>query len=92
MVFRTSILMGANVEACVNGLLTEKLIPNWQRLESEHPNKARILIVAQFDEHDYERLLDKVIAYAAQRQVAWQHEDFTTYGDPRMREWIPPLP
>lgn len=92
MVSRTSILLGEDVEGCADRLLQGKLITNWQNLAPEHVNKARILIVAQFGEQDYERLLDKVIAYAAQRRVVWQHEDYTTYGDPRIRQWIPPLP
>jgi hypothetical protein len=91
MISRTSILDGEEAESCAEQLLEKKMITNWQKLAPEHVNKARILVIALFGEHDYEQLLDKVIAFAAGLKVVWQHEDFTTYGDPRSRDWIPPL-
>ncbi|MGA2410192.1 MAG: hypothetical protein ABSG46_07365 [Candidatus Binataceae bacterium] len=92
MVFKSSILLGANAESCSAQLLTDKLITNWQKLAPEHVNTTRILITVEGSEQDYNNALDAVIAAAAQQQVAWRHENYLVYGNPNLKTWIPPMP
>lgn len=93
VVSRTSILLGAepDLEGLIAQLLADHLITNWQKLYPTQPNTARILIVAQGMQQDYEKSMAEVIAAGAKLNVAWRHEDYTTYGDPKIQTWIPPL-
>jgi hypothetical protein len=91
MVFKTSILVGKNVEDFTQDLLNRKLISNWQKLSPTIPNTSRILIVVAGEDQDYNNALDTVINEAAAKNVAWRHEQYTTFGDPGKQTWIPPL-
>jgi hypothetical protein len=91
MVFKSSILIGADVEVCAQDLLNNKLISNWQKLAPSMVNAARILIIVAGGDQDYNKALDAVINLAAAKKVAWRHEDYLTYGDPTTKTWLPPL-
>ena len=94
VVSRTSILLGptADLESLVPQLQSDQLVANWQKLYPPQPDIARIVIVVEGVEQDYQKALAAVIAAAAQVRVAWRHDDFLTYGDPNKQTWIPPLP
>jgi hypothetical protein len=94
VVSRTSILLGTtpDIESLVPRLQSDRLVANWQKLYPAQPNTARILIVVEGVEQDYQKALAAVIAAAAQVQIAWRHDDFLTYGNPNNQTWIPPLP
>ena len=91
MVFKTSILLGADVENCAQDLLDKKRISNWQKLAPTHANTAPILIIVAGGDQDYNKALDEVIHEAAGKRVAWRHEDYLQYGDPNNQTWMPPL-
>jgi hypothetical protein len=91
MVFKSSILLGANVEDCAKDLLDKKRISNWQKLAPTHVNTARILIIVAGGDQDYNKALDEVINEAAAKRVALRHEDYLHYGDPANQTWIPSL-
>jgi hypothetical protein len=91
MVFKSSILLGANAEAVTQQLLANDQISNWQRLAPEHVNTTRILIIVEGNDQDYNNALNAVIAVAAEARVAWRHEDYLTYGNPNTNVWMPAL-
>jgi len=91
MVFKSSILLGAGAEDVTQQLLRDGRIGNWQRLAPAHVNTTRILIIVAGEEQDYNNALNAVIAVAAAARVAWQHEVYTTYGNPNDNTWEPPL-
>jgi hypothetical protein len=91
MVFKSSILLGANAEALAQQLLNNNQISNWQRLAPAIPNTTRILIIVSGDDRDYNNALNAVIAGASDVRVAWRHEDYLTYGNPNDNVWMPPL-
>jgi hypothetical protein len=91
MVFKSSILLGANAEEITKKLLANQQISNWQRLAPEHPNTTRILIIVEGNDQDYNNALNVVIAAAADVRVAWPHEDYLTYGNPNTNVWMPLL-
>jgi hypothetical protein len=91
VVSKTSIMIGNNVESCVQQLIEHDFIRNWQRLAPEHANTARILIVAFGNELAYENALDEVIAFASRHGAIWRHDDYPRYGDPREKEWMAPM-
>jgi hypothetical protein len=87
---KTSILIGQNASSCSEALLAQQLITNWQDLAPAHVNTTRILVVSA-DEQGVNDALNKVKDYAQSVHVAWRHESYTTYGDPRSQTWNPPL-
>jgi hypothetical protein len=91
MVFKSSILLGAEAENVAQQLLRDGKLSNWQRLGTEHANSARILIIVAGGDEDYNQALNAVIAIAAAARVAWRHEEYLTYGDPNENRWEPQL-
>jgi|SRR5579883_739212 hypothetical protein len=91
MVIKSSILLGAAATDCARDLLNRQMITNWQDLSPAHVDAARILVFVQGDEQAYEQAIAQIAVAAAQRKVAWRHEEYTVYGDPRGQTWIPPL-
>jgi hypothetical protein len=91
MVVKSSILVGAEAETLSQQLLNEHLISNWQKLAPMMVNTTRILLIVNGGDQDYNDALNAVIAAAANLRVAWQHDDYTTYGDPNYNTWMPPL-
>jgi hypothetical protein len=92
MVQKTSILVGENPVACAEDLLSKSLIKSYQDLSTNHPNTARILVVVRGNENDYEKTIDQIVDLAAQRKIAWRHENYATYGDPALQQWTPQPP
>jgi hypothetical protein len=91
MVFKSSILLGANAEPVTQQLLNNGQISNWQRLAPTQVNTTRILIIVDGGDQDYNNALNVVVAAAADARVAWRHEDYLTYGNPNNNVWMPPL-
>lgn len=91
MVFKSSILLGANAETITQQLLNNNQISNWQRLAPTIPNTTRILIIVEGNDQDYNNALNVVIAAAADMRVAWRNEDYLTYGNPNTNVWMPLL-
>jgi hypothetical protein len=91
MVFKSSILLGADAEAVTQQLLNKNQISNWQRLAPNHIDTTRVMIIVAGNDQDYNNALNVVIAAAADARVAWRNEDYLTYGDPNNNVWMPPL-